>query len=138
MTLSAGLDPGHPAAIAAAPKTAPDATAIGNAADDWHASLSLGFAYTNGRTTLVDNRHDGPLVVQKPLYPDGDARCETVIVHPPGGIAGGDRLSIGVEAGPGTEILLTTPGATRWYKSNGRLASQRVHVVARANAIVEW
>jgi len=82
----------------------------------WRASLALGYELRNGRTTLVERRHDGPLVVQKPLYPDTTGRCETVIVHPPGGIAGGDALAIAVDAGAGSELLLTTPGATRWYK----------------------
>ena len=104
----------------------------------WDASLTLGFAVRHGRTALVDNRHAGPLVVQKPLYPDGDGRCETVILHPPGGIAGGDRLAIDIAAAPGSHVLLTTPGATRWYKSNGTLASQRVRIAAREGSIVEW
>ena len=107
-------------------------------AGEWDASLALGFVRRNGRTTLVDNRHAGPLIVQKPLYPEGDAFCETVILHPPGGIAGGDRLRIDVAAGTGTEVLLTTPGATRWYKSNGRRASQHVRIVVDDASIVEW
>jgi urease accessory protein len=108
------------------------------AAGHWDASLELAFARQNGRTALVGNRHSGPLVVQKALYPDGDANCETVILHPPGGIAGGDRLSIAIDAGPGSSVLLTTPGATRWYKANGRQASQRVRIAADDASIVEW
>jgi urease accessory protein len=104
----------------------------------WNASLSLRYAVRNGRTVLVENRHAGPLVVQKPLYPDDDAHCQTVIVHPPGGIAGGDRLAIDIDAGDGSQLLLTTPGATRWYKSNGKPASQRVRITAGVDATVEW
>jgi urease accessory protein len=104
----------------------------------WHASLSLRYALRNGRTVLVENRHAGPLVVQKALYPEDDAHCQTVIVHPPGGIAGGDRLAIDIDAGHGTQLLLTTPGATRWYKSTGKLASQRVRITAGDDATVEW
>jgi urease accessory protein len=107
-------------------------------ATGWQASLALTYALRNGRTTLVEQIHDGPLVVQKPLYPDGDGRCETIVLHPPGGIAGGDRLSIAVGAGSGCELLLTTPGATRWYKANGRCAEQVVTIRARAGSVVEW
>ena len=107
-------------------------------AGHWDASLALGFARRNGRTMLVENRHAGPLVVQKALYPQGDAFCETVILHPPGGIAGGDRLTIDIAAGSGSEVLLTTPGATRWYKSNGRRAAQHVRIALDDAAIVEW
>lgn len=104
----------------------------------WDASLVLKYARRNDRTVLIENRHAGPLVVQKALYPEGDGHCQTVILHPPGGIAGGDRLSIDVDAGRATEVLLTTPGATRWYKSNGKRASQVVRIVAAAGAVVEW
>ena len=76
--------------------------------------------------------------MQKSLYPEGEAVCHTVILHPPGGIAGGDNLAVDIEAGAGAEVLLTTPGATKWYKSNSRPASQRTRLRAATNAIVEW
>jgi urease accessory protein len=104
----------------------------------WDAALALSYERRGQRTVLAKNEHTGPLVVQKSLYPEGDAICHTVILHPPGGIAGGDHLAIDIEAGTGTEILLTTPGATKWYKANSRQASQGTHLRAAANAIVEW
>jgi urease accessory protein len=104
----------------------------------WDAALDLDYELRAGRTVLTRNRHRGPLVVQKPLYPEGDAVCHTVVLHPPGGIAGGDRLEIGVDARHGSRVLLTTPGATKWYKSNGRPAAQRVRIRAGKDAVVEW
>ncbi len=104
----------------------------------WDAALALSYERRGPRTVMAKNEHTGPLVVQKSLYPEGDAICHTVILHPPGGIAGGDNLAIHIEAGPGTEVLLTTPGATKWYKANSRPASQRTHLRAAANAVVEW
>ncbi|MBI3372823.1 MAG: urease accessory protein UreD [Betaproteobacteria bacterium] len=104
----------------------------------WEARLALRFAQTGTRTVLADRRHSGPLVVQKALYPEGDAVCHAVIVHPPGGIAGGDRLSIEASIEPGARALITTPGATRWYRSAGPLAEQAVRLRVAAGASLEW
>ena len=104
----------------------------------WDAALALSYERRGPRTVMAKSEHAGPLVVQKSLYPEGEAICQTVILHPPGGIAGGDRLAIDVAAGPGAEVLLTTPGATKWYKANSRPAAQSIHLRAAANAIVEW
>ena len=107
-------------------------------APGWHAALTLAYERRAARTVLAKNVHVGPLVVQKSLYPEDAAICHTVILHPPGGIAGGDQLTIDVDAGPGAEVLLTTPGATKWYKANSRPAAQTVQLRVAANAIVEW
>lgn len=118
--------------------TPPAAPAAAVAPAGWDAALALAYERRGQRTVLARNLHTGPLVVQKPLYPEGEALCHTVILHPPGGIAGGDRLAVEVEAGPGAEVLLTTPGATKWYKANSRTAAQATHLRVGANAIVEW
>jgi len=101
----------------------------------WNASLDLRFTRAAGRTVLA-RRHDGPLQVQKALYPEGDAVCQAIVVHPPGGIAGGDALAIRVRSEPDAHALLTTPGATRWYKANGRRATQEIRLDVRG--ALEW
>lgn len=90
----------------------------------WHAELELDFSSQQGQTTLSKNKHSGPLLVQKALYPEKSGVCHAVILHPPAGIAGGDHLDISVHVYDDAKALLTTPGATKWYKANGKSASQ--------------
>lgn len=104
----------------------------------WHATLALGFARRDGATILERRTHAGPLRVQKPLFPEGAAVCHAIVLHPPGGVAGGDVLELDVHGAPGAHALLSTPGAGKWYRAGARRASQRVTVGVSADAIVEW
>ena len=108
----------------------------------WRAQLELGFEHRHGRTRLHRRWHHGPLRVQKPFYPRWpgaeDECCQVVILHPPGGVVGGDRLAIDVEAGAGSCALITTPGATKFYRSAGPEAVQSVHLRVAAEASLEW
>lgn len=104
----------------------------------WHAALHLAFARTGERTVLRDNRHHGPLRVQKALYPEGEGVCQAIVLHPPSGIAGGDHLLISATVGTGAHAQLTTPGAGKWYRSGGPEASQRLELTVEEGAALEW
>ncbi len=103
----------------------------------WHARLQLDYRVESDRT-VARYEHNGPLRILQSLYPEGDAVCHNVLVHPPGGLVGGDTLDIRVAAGAGTHGLITTPGATRFYRSAGDPALQHVHMALAQHARLEW
>jgi len=100
----------------------------------WKAHLSLAFETRDEKTILGKKQSDGPLVVQKALYPEGEAVCHAIVVHPPGGIAGGDDLHLGCDVRG--HALLTTPGAAKWYRSSGAWARQRLEFGVQGT--MEW
>jgi urease accessory protein len=103
----------------------------------WRARLRLCLRATGGRTVLAERHHEGPLVVQRPFYPEGPV-CHVYLVHPPGGVAGGDHLSLGVDAGPATQGVITTPAATKIYRSFGTRVSRVEQHLAVQDATLEW
>ncbi len=109
-----------------------------HAAAAWRANLELCFASRADRTALVRRRHEGPLQVQKALYPEGPGVCHVAILHPPGGIAGCDRLNIRGAAQEHSHAVLTTPGATKWYRSAGGEAEQRLQFALDKDSVLEW
>ena len=103
----------------------------------WHAQLLLDYRLDAQRTVLR-HEHNGPLRIFKSLYPEGDAICHNVIIHPPGGLVGGDVLDVRVHVGRGAHGLISTPGATRFYASDGLPTTQQVNLVLDAGARLEW
>ena len=103
----------------------------------WQARLQLNYRLESHRS-VARFQHDGPLRILQSLYPEGDAICHNVLVHPPGGLVGGDTLDIGVTVGPGAHGLITTPGATRFYRTQGEAAEQRARITLDAGARLEW
>ncbi|MEP7058547.1 MAG: urease accessory protein UreD [Caldimonas sp.] len=103
----------------------------------WHGHLQLNYRRADGRSVLHD-RHDGPLRVLQSLYPEGPAICHNVLVHPPGGLVGGDVLALDAGLGADSHALITTAGATRFYRSTGAAATQAVAVRIERGARLEW
>lgn len=102
------------------------------------ASLRLGFTIDHGVTRLTERQHHGPLRVQKPLYPEDQSICHAIIVHPPGGIVGGDKLNMTIQVTDGAKALIATPGASKWYRANGKVSQQNVCLNVQAGASIEW
>ncbi len=110
-------------------------TAVNSRAKAWPASLALNFERAGART-VMRSRHSGPLLVQRPFYPDG-ATCHAVILHPPAGIVGGDSLNVRIQCSADASTLITTPGATRFYGSDGREGRQ-CQRLDLAGSRMEW
>ena len=103
----------------------------------WHARLALRYWNDTG-TTRAHDVHEGPLRVLQRLYPEGPGICHHVVVHPPGGIVGGDRLELDATLGEGSHAVLTTPGAARHYRSEGAPGTQQVRLALDGGARLEW
>jgi urease accessory protein len=103
----------------------------------WLGTLALHYR-RDGERTIAHDRHQGPLRVLQRLYPEGRGVCHHVLVHPPGGIVGGDHLEIEATLDAGTHALITTPGATRFYRSSGASAAQSARLRVAGGARLEW
>jgi urease accessory protein len=103
----------------------------------WHARLSLALTLQGARC-VARFEHEGPLRILQTLYPEGDGIAHNVLVHPPSGLVGGDELSLDLRAGAGTHGLVTTPGASRFYRSAGEAAVQRTRITLDEGARFEW
>lgn len=103
----------------------------------WKATLDLGFVNRGDKTVLKHRSQKGPLAIQRPLYPEGNP-CHTYLLHPPGGVVGGDTLQIKAIAERGAKVLITTPGATKFYRSETKYAKQRQILKVEKDSRLEW
>jgi urease accessory protein len=104
----------------------------------WEAALELGFDAEHGATRLARRAHRGPLVVQRPFRPEGDGVCHVYLLHPPGGLVGGDSLRVDLDVGAGAHALVTTPAATKIYRTAGAEARQTQRLSVAGGGALEW
>ncbi len=104
----------------------------------WHAELELWFEHNTSATRLVRRRHVGPLAVQRPFYPEADGSAHVYLLHPPGGVAAGDILSIHCHLADRSRTVLTTPGATKFYCSQQQKSTQSTDITVGAGGICEY
>jgi urease accessory protein len=87
---------------------------------------------------LTGRRFTLPLQALEPIDLTGDGAATLMLLNPTGGIVGGDRLETEITLGPGSRVCLSTPSATRVYRSPHRPALQRVTNTLGAGAVLEW
>lgn len=103
----------------------------------WLGQIALQLERRGARTVLAQKRQQGPLTVQRAFYPEG-APCHLYLLHPPGGVVGGDRIEIESQVASGAHALLTTPGASKFYRSSGAVARQSQHLEIADGGVLEW
>jgi urease accessory protein len=104
----------------------------------WTAALELGFAADGGATRLARRAHRGPFVVQRPFFPEGRDVCHVYLLHPPGGLVGGDELRLDLRVGPAAHTLVTTPAAGKAYRTLGPVARQSHGLTVDVDGTLEW
>jgi len=106
-------------------------------ARNWAALLRLELRRGADRTRLVPIERYGPLSVQRPFYPESEV-CHVYLLHPPGGVVGGDSLDLRLDLKAGSSALFTTPGAAKFYCSAGDTARVRQRFELAAGARLEF
>lgn len=105
----------------------------------WLGELELRFAVRKGKSVLIKSKHSGPFIVQRSFYSEEDNITPHVyLLHPSGGLVGGDELILDVQLEPQSKALLTTVSAAKFYRTNGLYASQQNIFKVANNAILEW
>lgn len=104
----------------------------------WQAQLRLRFAPQGGRTVLAECVHRGPLRVQRPFYPEHPSVCHAYLLHPPGGVVGGDELHLQAEVVSAAHALITTPAANKLYRSAGAQSRLDQRLQVAQDAMLEW
>jgi urease accessory protein len=118
--------------------------------EGWRAKLELRFESLDRRTRLTHRLHRGPLLVQRPFYPEGEAAsapvgttasaqpCHVYLIHPPGGVVSGDDLSLEVEVRSHAHALLTTPAAGKFYRQRDQRVARLRQSLRVEDGVLEW
>ena len=104
----------------------------------WEAKLQLKFIEENNKTILKHRSHQGPLQVQKVFYPETSGACHVYIIHPPGGVVGGDSFDVKIQVDSNAKVLVTTPAAGKFYRSACNEAFQHQTITVADHGVLEW
>ena len=111
--------------------------AVHSSRQGWQAEMNILLERRGEKTVMAGLTHKGPLRVQRPFYPEGDT-SHIYLLHPPGGVVGGDGLNIHIQCKNQSHGLITTPGATKFYLSAGATANVDQVVDIGAGCALEW
>jgi urease accessory protein len=100
-------------------------------------ALSLRVERRGLRSVLGGCRWTLPLQILAPMALD-DPAVVVSMLNPTGGLVGGDRLGIDVAVGARAHVCLTTPSATKVYRTSGEPVEQTVRLTLETEARLEW
>ena len=106
-------------------------------ANGWLGRLDLNYV-VRGNQTSLHHVHQGPLRILKSLYPECPSVCHNIMVHPPSGLIGSDRIEVNVQMAEATHAFITTPGATRFLGRSSQWATQTLNARLAPGARLEW
>ena len=99
--------------------------------------LRLRFARSGGNTILAQSRFSLPLQVLTPLTL-ADGASYLMLLNPTGGVLGGDHLITEILQEAGTHVCLTTPSATRIYRTAEKPAILETVIRVGEGATLEY
>lgn len=99
--------------------------------------LVLRFERRDNRTVLAQSRFTLPLQVLAPVDLD-DGTAYMMVLNPTGGLVGGDRLLTRIVQGSGTRVCITTPSATRVYRTANQPAVHETLIDVGEGASLEY
>jgi urease accessory protein len=105
---------------------------------NWQGKLELIYKKTANQTQLVHQKTQSPLKIQRSFYPEGTKVCHNLILHTAGGVVGGDQLNFNIHLQENSHALITTAAASKIYRSQGKLAHQRIQIQVESQACLEW
>jgi len=103
-----------------------------------HGKLSLKFRKGGDRTVLHDSFSNIPMQAFQPFYLDETGCAYAYIVNPTGGLVGGDRIDTDITINDYAHAFITTPSATKVYRSSGNFSMQNTNIMVKRNGIIEY
>jgi urease accessory protein len=99
-------------------------------------SVTLSVKSVGGKTRRAEVHEAGSLRVRCPGA--AAAELEAVLINTAGGIAGGDRFDLGIKAGQGTRLVVTTAAAEKIYRSLDPDSTIGVSLDIASGASLAW
>jgi urease accessory protein len=88
-------------------------------------------------THAIEVAEAGPLRVRFPRLGAGK-RVEAILLNTAGGIVGGDKLAVSIEAAEGAEIAVTSQAAEKVYRAAGAPSRIALKLTVGPRARIDW